>query len=35
MGSFPLGFPMGKDAEMATLKFYLRLRKGYIGATPL
>ena len=35
MGIFPLGFEMGPEAEAATLKFYLGLRKGYIGSPML
>jgi hypothetical protein len=35
MGIFPLGFDMGKESEAATLKFYLGLRKGYIGSPML
>jgi hypothetical protein len=35
MGIFPLGFDMGKQSEDATLKFYLGLRKGYIGSPML
>ena len=35
MGIFPLGFDMGREAEAATLKFYLGLRKGYIGSPML
>jgi hypothetical protein len=35
MGIFPLGFNMGRESEAATLKFYLGLRKGYIGSPML
>ncbi|MDP9088245.1 MAG: glycoside hydrolase family 65 protein [Pseudomonadota bacterium] len=35
MGIFPLGFAMGQKSEAATLKFYLGLRKGYIGSPML
>lgn len=35
MGIFPLGFDMGREAEAATLKFYLGLRKSYIGSPML
>ena len=35
MGVFPLGFEMGSETEAATLKFYLRLRKDYIGSPML
>ncbi len=35
MGIFPLGFDMGKETQAATLKFYLALRKGYIGSPML
>ena len=35
MGVFPLGFPMGADAEAATLGFYLPLAKDYIGSPML
>jgi protein-glucosylgalactosylhydroxylysine glucosidase len=35
MGIFPLGFEMSKDSEAETLKFYLGLRKGYIGSPML
>ncbi|MBV9978254.1 MAG: glycoside hydrolase family 65 protein [Hyphomicrobiales bacterium] len=35
MGIFPLGFAMTKEVEAATLKQYLRLRKGYIGSPML
>lgn len=35
MGIFPLGFDMGQESEAATLKFYLGLRKGYIGSPML
>jgi protein-glucosylgalactosylhydroxylysine glucosidase len=35
MGIFPLGFDMGPQSEAATLKFYLGLRKDYIGSPML
>ena len=35
MGIFPLGFDMSRESEAATLKFYLRLRKDYIGSPML
>src|SRR5579871_190256 len=35
MGIFPLGFAMGPESEAATLRFYLGLRKGYIGSPML
>jgi hypothetical protein len=35
MGIYPLGFDMGPEAEAATLKFYLGLRKDYIGSPML
>lgn len=35
MGIFPLGFDMGRKTEAATLKFYLGLRKSYIGSPML
>ena len=35
MGVFPLGFDMDTEVEAATLKFYLDLRKGYIGSPML
>ena len=35
MGVFPLGFKMDAGTEAATLKFYLGLRKGYIGSPML
>ena len=35
MGVFPLGFDMGRNSEAATLKFYLGLRRGYIGSPML
>ncbi|MBV8867365.1 MAG: glycoside hydrolase family 65 protein, partial [Acidobacteriaceae bacterium] len=35
MGIFPLGFELGEVSERTTLKFYLRLRKGYIGSPML
>ncbi|MBV8521206.1 MAG: glycoside hydrolase family 65 protein [Acetobacteraceae bacterium] len=31
MGIFPLGFNMGLESEAATLRFYLGIRKNYIG----
>jgi trehalose/maltose hydrolase-like predicted phosphorylase len=35
MGIYPLGFDMGPESEAATLKFYLGLRKDYIGSPML
>ena len=35
MGIFPLGFEMTQEVEAATLKFYLRLQKDYIGSPML
>ncbi len=35
MGIFPLGFDLGRESEAATLKYYLGLRKGYIGSPML
>jgi hypothetical protein len=35
MGIFPLGFDMGRESEAATLKFYLGLRKDYLGSPML
>ena len=35
MGIFPLGFDMGRQIEAATLRFYLGIRKGYIGSPML
>ena len=35
MGIFPLGFEMTQKSEVATIKFYLRIRKGYMGSPML
>ncbi len=35
MGIFPLGFDMDRASEASTLKFYLGIRKGYIGSPML
>jgi hypothetical protein len=35
MGVFPLAYPMSKEVSDATLKFYLGLRKDYIGSPML
>jgi trehalose/maltose hydrolase-like predicted phosphorylase len=35
MGVFPLGFDLDREAEQATLKFYLKLAKRYIGSPML
>ena len=35
MGIFPLGYGIEQEVEMATLKFYLALREGYIGSPML
>ena len=35
MGVYPLGFDMEPEVKAATLKFYLRLREGYIGSPML
>ena len=35
MGVFPLGFGLKPEVQAATLKFYLDLRKGYIGSPML
>ena len=35
MGVFPLGYGMAPEVEMATLKYYLALRDGYIGSPML
>jgi trehalose/maltose hydrolase-like predicted phosphorylase len=35
MGIYPLGFDMSRESEAATLKFYLGLRKSYIGSPML
>ena len=32
MGIFPLGFYLDREAEQATLRFYLKLAKRYIGS---
>ena len=35
MGVFPLGFDLDRKSEQATLKFYLKLTKRYIGSPML
>ena len=35
MGVFPLGFDLDRETEQATLKFYLKLAKRYIGSPML